>query len=237
VKVTRVNPGVTNYLDNTLVPEVEYFYRVYSWDKTMISASFGILTVLVPSSSKLPRTTLLVRPEERAEIKSPSGKFTLIIPSGAVERQTQIVVTEHKFEADNTYKPIEGRPPLSLFSLEATDIGTAETVDIFRDNLEIRIRHDAKDWEIIDPESLHLYYLNEKSQWEIVPGAFNRETNELVATTNHFSVYGEQGCPNIVGPGRVMASQVNLQSGAATYAYPLELPPAPGGFQPKLELQ
>jgi RHS repeat-associated protein len=238
VRVTKVNAGDTNYVDNAIVPGVEYFYRIYSWDKTRISASFGALTVLVPSSSKLPQTRLLVRPEQRVEIKSPSGKLSLVIPSGALERQTQIVVTEYNPETDNTTKLIEGRPPLSLFSLEATDIGTAETVDVFRDNLEIRIRHDPEDWTIVDPESLHLYYLNEKTQqWEIISGMFNRDTNELVATTNHFSVYGEQGNLNIVGPGRVMASQVNLHSGTATYSYPLELPVGPGGFQPKLELQ
>ena len=238
VRVTKVNAGNTNCVDNAIVPGVEYFYRIYSWDKTRISASFGTLSVLVPSSSKLPQTSLLVRPEQRVEIKSPSGKLSLVIPQGAVERQTQIVVTEHDCEADAAFQPIEGRPPLSLFSLEATDILTAKNVDVFRDNLEIRIQHDAKDWEVVDPESLHLYYLNEKTQqWEIVSGTFNRDTNQLVATTNHFSVYGEQGNPNIVGPGRVMASQVNLHAGTATYSYPLELPIGPGGFQPKLELQ
>jgi hypothetical protein len=33
-----------------------------------------------------------------------------------------------------------------------------------------------------------------------------------------------------------MATQVNLHSGAATFSYPLELPPGPGGFQPRIEL-
>ena len=42
--------------------------------------------------------------------------------------------------------------------------------------------------------------------------------------------------PLVNGPGRVLASQIDLHSGAATFSYPLELPPGPEGFQPQLEL-
>jgi hypothetical protein len=59
----------------------------------------------------------------------------------------------------------------------------------------------------------------------------------LTATTNHFTKFGEQASPTVAEPGRIMVPQVDLHSGAAMYNYPFELPPGPGGFQPKLELQ
>jgi len=46
---------------------------------------------------------------------------------------------------------------------------------------------------------------------------FDVETQALTATVTHFTNFGEQADPLINGPGRVMASEVDLHSGAATF--------------------
>jgi streptogramin lyase len=104
--------------------------------------------------------------------------------------------------------------------------------------LEITIQHSEKDLAGLDVDSLHLYYLDEQtSQWQILPDSHYDKVNKvLTATTTHFTHFGEQANPLVSGPGRVMATQVDLHSGAATFSYPFELPPGPGGFQPKLEM-
>jgi len=58
----------------------------------------------------------------------------------------------------------------------------------------------------------------------------------LTVTTDHFTYFGEIGNSLTTGSGRVMASEVDMHSGAVTFSYPFELPPGPDGFQPKLEL-
>jgi hypothetical protein len=65
---------------------------------------------------------------------------------------------------------------------------------------------------------------------------FDKKNLILRAKVNHFTHFGEYANPLESGPGRIMASNVDLHSGAATYSYPLELPPGPGGFQPSLTL-
>ena len=70
----------------------------------------------------------------------------------------------------------------------------------------------------------------------VADSKYDRDTRKLTGTTDHFSYYGEQANPTISGPGRVMAYQVDLHSGAATYSYPIELPPGQGGFTPSLTL-
>ncbi len=144
---------------------------------------------------------------------------------------------------------------LNSFALNAREKDTGKIISKFALNLDIIISHYDEELAGLDIDSLRLYYLNEvDKQWvPLSTEIYDSQESKLdtpageqiisdvptiftKVTTNHFSQYGEQANPLQVGPGRVMAAQVNLSSGAATYNYPIELPPGPGGFQPKVEL-
>ncbi|MBI2831198.1 MAG: hypothetical protein HYX79_02970, partial [Chloroflexi bacterium] len=108
----------------------------------------------------------------------------------------------------------------------------------FNQNLEISIQHDEEELRTLDVDTLRLYTLDEKSgKWLRIPTSqYDRKKMVLTTIIDHFSGYGEMADVLVNGPGKVMAAQVGLYSGTATFNYPMELPPGPGGFRPKLEL-
>ncbi|HEX9896680.1 MAG TPA: hypothetical protein VGA85_03360 [Dehalococcoidales bacterium] len=173
-----------------------------------------------------------VDPDKDTEIKSSDEKITLKIPKGAIAKQFEIEFIEYA-PTDST-----GMVMLSLFELNAREKESDKKFSKFAKELEITIKHDPAELAGLDVDSLRLYYLDEKTkQWvPITTGKYDSKTNTVKATVDHFTNYGEFANPTIVGPGRVMAAQISLSSGTATFSYPFELPPGPGGFQPKLEL-
>ncbi|MBI4329951.1 MAG: SMP-30/gluconolactonase/LRE family protein [Chloroflexi bacterium] len=101
----------------------------------------------------------------------------------------------------------------------------------------ITITNTAREVRGLNYESLKLYYLDETDRrWKPVASQFNATTLTLTAATNHFSYYGEQADPAIAGPAMIMGFEANLHSGTVKTDYPIELPPAPGGFKPRLNL-
>ena len=176
--------------------------------------------------------TVLVSPGEEVEITSPSGKVILRIPRGAVSAPVEVELAEY------TPWGSTGMRMVSLFELNARLPGSGKKVSQFNKNLEISIHHDPGELRGLDLDTLRLYYLDEKSQqWlPVSTSKYDCQQMVLTATSTHFSYYSEQADPIINGPGRVMAAQADMHSGAAIFNYPIELPPGPGGFQPKLDL-
>lgn len=172
-----------------------------------------------------------VGPDRDAEITSGSGKIKLKMPAAAVNEPVEVELAE--------YTPIDssGMRMLNLFELTAANAGGYE-VSKFKRNLEISIQHNTDDLKGLNVDSLRLYYLDEETrQWLPVENShYDKETRVLTAQVSHFTNYGEQADPLVTGPGRVMAAQVDLHSGAVNFNYPFELPPGPGDFQPKVEL-
>jgi hypothetical protein len=176
-------------------------------------------------------TAKVVNPDEEAQLLSPKGKIKLKIPKGIISKSTQFELKEHVNLSSTGMKMV------NLFELNATQVDSKEKVKKFNKELEITIQHTPEELAGLDLDSLYLYYLDEETrQWVPVPSTFDRDTLILTATIDHFTHFGEQANPLQNGPGRVMAADVDLHSGAATYSYQLELPPGPGGFQPSLAL-
>jgi hypothetical protein len=127
---------------------------------------------------------------------------------------------------------------ITRFELNASDSETKAKVNHFDKSLSLSIQNTEDELNGIDPDTVRLYYLDEHTHnWKpLNDSRYDADTHVLTATTDHFSNYGEIGNSLMVGPGMVMENMVDLHSGAATFSYPLELPPGPGGFQPKLEL-
>ncbi len=74
---------------------------------------------------------------------------------------------------------------------------------------------------------------------EEVASAYDQATGRLTAALSHFSSYIISFSPPQPEPWKlgVIAGGVSLFRGASTYAYPINLPAAPGGLQPDLTLR
>jgi RHS repeat-associated protein len=201
-------------------------------DVQKITTSTTTTTNLPPTSEVVQKITSDVDPDKDNQLSSPSGKITLTIPKGAVSKASQVEFTEYIPQASS------GMVMLNRFSLTAKEKVSGVAFSKFNQNLQISIQHNTGDLDGVDPASVRLYYQDEKTkQWlPLSDSAYDSKANVVSATTNHFTHFGEQASPISALAGRIMASQVNLHTGAATFSYPFELPPGPGGFQPKLEL-
>ena len=204
-------------------------------EKALSAASLNPTSISPTADSKQNirfQSNAKASPVNDTQINSASRKIKLDIPKRAVDNETNVEVIE-RIPFDST-----GMKILNLFDLNARDAQSGAAITRFSKDLQISINHDAKELTGLDLDSLRLYYLDETTKkWQPVKTSrFDKETRVLTATTDHFTHFGEMANPLITGPGRVMAAQVDMHSGAARFNYPLELPPGPGGFQPKLEL-
>ena len=124
--------------------------------------------------------------------------------------------------------------------LSASLAGVSGNISVsqFSKGLQITIKNDPAQIDGVNLDSLSLYFLDPNTkQWvPVTTSQYDKTQNTLTAIITHFSNYGEIGDALVSGPGRVLAADVDPHSGAATYTYPIELPPGPGGFQPKLNL-
>jgi len=226
---------------NGLQPGIPCFYRVAaSDDETEVYGDVKQFTTLEEeenkeepeneSEKKNPeRSSISIKSSANSELKSASEKIKLEIPKGAIDSTADVELLEYS----------DLQPGfVSLFELNAEETESKKEIKEFNKELKIEIQHGENDLKGLDPDTLRLYYLDEaEMQWIPVEGSnYDKESGVLTANLSHFTYFGEQANPLQNGPGRVLASQVDLHSGSAVFSYPFELPPGPGGFQPVLSL-
>jgi len=172
------------------------------------------------------------------ELNSSTRNITLHVPKDAVDEEVNVEIIDHGPQADGMLGIFElhARPQLTLEALRSMD--TMNEVKNFKRDLTISIHHDPAELWGLNLDTLKLYCLDEETRkWVPVPDSrFDPETNTLTATISHFSYYGENADPTFMGPGKVMNYQTDLHTGAATYSYPIEVPPGVAGFQPEINL-
>jgi RHS repeat-associated protein len=243
ILLTGLEPGVTYYYEvqstdyslNTVTDNnggVYYSFTTPSSDSTQLDAQLFEPQPSEPQKIEPLKAIALVSPDEDVELKSPSEKITLNIPAGAASENLRIDFTEL------TPWGSTGMKIVNLFELNAYAVDRADAmVSQFQKELTITVKHTPEDLRGLDTDSLRLYYLDELTkQWVPVPSKYDSETMIFTATVNHFTIYGQQATPTISGPGRIMAFQVDMHSGTATANYPIEVPPGPGDFKPRIEL-
>jgi hypothetical protein len=188
-------------------------------------------TPVIGNSSASLKVSAEVSPNKDNEIISSTGKIQVKIPKGAVSEPLDIEMTELP------PPPGTGIKMVHYFKLEASNKSMAK-VSSFNKELEISIQNSPEELKGLDPDSaLFCYYDEKEKSWVPLPNnRFDKDNYTLTATTDHFSYFGEQLNVLVNYPGRVMAGEVDLQSGSSVFSYPLELPPGPGGFQPSLSL-
>jgi RHS repeat-associated protein len=196
------------------------------------TSSFGQYALIKKNSTSINTVSIEASPDQDNLLVSRSQKIKLKIPKGSVDSPTIIELVE-----GIAYIPTDLKM-VTLFELNAVNKNTQEKVTNFKKDLQISIQHSKGELNGININSLGLYFWNTQSnEWNPVTDCtYDNTTRTLSANLTHFSTYGEQGGLLESGPGRVLAAQVSLNSGSSTFNYPIELPPGPSGFKPKIEL-
>lgn len=207
-----------------------------------------------PDPTSTPEPLIINKPTEELESFSIDTAFNNInaqtqISSEGGEISALSDKVKIKFPKDENREDVEvflGDPademiPYSL-SGEPIEIVALSTkgknpVKKFDKPVEIRIKYNPKKLNG-DEFMLTLFYFDETKQtWIPLPSQIDYEKKELIATTDHFSIFDfdTQNWQSAMLPS-LESAQVASFTGAATYSMPIEVPPAPGGLTPRLSL-
>lgn len=125
----------------------------------------------------------------------------------------------------------------NIFEVTAQSEASKTEIHTFAKPLQFSVKYDEA--SLTKPEeALSLYTYNEaEGNWEPLYSWIDAEANILYAYSDHLS-YFATGLSDFdaARPPFIENIQTGGFSGSATYAYPLQLPPGPGGLQPSLTL-
>jgi RHS repeat-associated protein len=171
-------------------------------------------------------------PPGGGEANGSNGKVRVIFPAGAFTETLSVYVGA----------PGEGTaPPESLsggpFEIAAFEQDSGLAVNQFQQPITIEVSYDEGKWGRREGSLLLYYYDETEGYWRSLPTTVDGEANLLRAESDHLTVFDVNAedwqaarLPDL------SAFQVSQFSGAASYSYPLWVPPGPGGLQPNLVL-
>ncbi|MBI2864438.1 MAG: hypothetical protein HYX94_07735 [Chloroflexi bacterium] len=162
----------------------------------------------------------------------PNGKARLVFPQGALPGDVDVEL------ADATPIAPYGQFERSLlsFKVDITD-GAGAAAHSLAAPATLTVSYDAADVRGIIPTSLGLYHWNTGTKrWDPLKSQHDLKNRQLTAAVSSFSDMGMWGDPYHVVPATIKGFETDLYSGSASVNIPLEVPPGPNGFGPKLAL-
>ncbi len=169
----------------------------------------------------------LVDSKKRTSVRLADDSLELDIPARTFSKSTDISITPLPAPRGG------GVNVFQKWDLRAVDPTDKTELHRFNKEITLRSKFDPDDIRGMDWNSLTFVWFNPKTNaWEPISTEVDFESRTMTAKTDHFSIYGSQAASAYALPGQIMDFQVNLNSGSATYSYPIQLPPGRGGFQP-----
>ncbi|MCP4536695.1 MAG: PKD domain-containing protein, partial [Chloroflexi bacterium] len=162
---------------------------------------------------------------------SADGRLTITFPPGAV---TETIVVTHTPKVWAHFGP----KVLTFYDMTATTLDDGRPVTTF----DADVVFDFQYGNSVEPEQLEFtiagFSWNEAiKEWERLPANLDTTGNAVTFQSGHFSDFAVTAVGmNSAPASAVSAAQSDLFSGAATWSYPLHVPPGRNGLQPGLAL-
>ncbi|MGC9025723.1 MAG: hypothetical protein ACP5NB_13005, partial [Chloroflexia bacterium] len=214
-------------------------------------AAWGTAVVYVPYPLPDGPAESVLRPGKGGEVVSPDGRVRLVFPPEAVPvtltvryRPPVAALLSGGHPSGRAAPPSQEAAflrPLRRFAVEVQD-GSGKAVSAFPAPVEISYRYTWAEALGRDEEGFFLARWDEGSGiWVRLPTEVDREGRTLRARTSRLSeVLAGDGYIKLPSddylPSLQGFQEIDLFSGAASYSYPIELPPGRGGLTPRLAL-
>jgi RHS repeat-associated protein len=219
------------------IPDTNYVQQSADINLANLLANIESLPVL---SSTISGT--LVSGTSGGRITSADGVVTLAFMTETIgiTESIYIEIEPLTFEQDDPQAYHNGNPVAYAYNFTATDLD-GQPVTQFNKNVAIVWNMDLS---YLHTQGIYGFpffaytYNDQTLSWEEIPSRWSAQKSQLVASTLHFSPFATAPIFDKVKNYLPSVSnfEVNLQSGNSTLQYPLNLPPGPAGFGPKVSL-